>query len=1319
MAKGSFSSSAPPAAAATALSVDFPVFIDTNLDTHLAMIVTALDTVADFKRKILDEHPRCFPDLGQITIHAMKVWRKSCFYHLSDAMLVRSAFLGSKRAWFVQLDASSTCSTNNGRGPTETFERSENGGQLQKSHLPSLDTGPSNLPDGQAVQTYSPVVKGSPEMNLLLPETNTILVNNFQKVTSCDTIASVPSVPEDSSLPHVGNSTVENPTIVSIHQDGDVSKISTPEANDLNFELGAPLHTVKGSDHKVPEDFDLVNVRNEVSETHNPSKDEVMTDQREYVGNEVLDKQNPSKDDVMTEREDVGNEVLETHNPSKDDVMTNQSEDSFGDKETRVINDQDRSQLTDNYQSKKSTGGLQPEDNSRENIQVETKKRQKRKENDVIVEPVENPSEDVIADADLAEGIKIPQTDGPDKLSSLDASHETQKSIETVPGVIAGSLVGGVDASEMGGSKVESKGDDAAVHAEVSGDKKAKKSGKRKENDVIVEPVENTSEDVIADADLAGGSKTPQTDEPDKLSSLDTSHEAHKSIETVPGVIAGSLVGGVDASEMGASNVEGKGDAATVQAVASGDKKAKKSRKRRAARLNPSVVEEHENVTGDISPSVYESALPGDDLFGIHHHVEIRKGDNDLPMIKELKTMASEAKSCEDGVDSLKLPEATEATEMGDFGGKKGTRPKRSRAPAAKSDASRSRIECVNDTVELVAQKSNLHGLDDKNLNSRQHGIDETKEVENASSQTKLKTSQAESVNENEACPPNLDPMSKTEDTLDFKDEKGKRKSKRIRSNAKSFHDPSMELQDGAHNASGDGENLAIHQTDENKKEAALPTSSENKQEDTALSRKRKKLKSDKTCSKNQLIESMLEEEDNGVKTKSSEPVKTFEPSIELQDGAHNTSGAGENLAIHQTDENKKEEALPANSGNKKKVDTAMSRKSKKLKSDKTSSKSQLAGSMLEGEDNGVKSKSSELVKTPRFETCPNGSPGEANNHDINFKEFFVPGAAKSGDNAKELAATRKPHERTGKRDKKSNAEDPSLHLEKPPSSMDEKDKHVHHHDNGTSLVAGNGKKTQPDHRRDNSFAGPNGIKAMKSKIDDASAAHGSSKVSGKISQKKNIASEAASSVNTDCSEETIYVSKLGKKRPSRSNQYYVAVNKVPDKKPGEVLNNSDREKSSLATLDSIFEHVSGKSSEDEGGKIDSDATADISTDNSSSSAYSDGEDKRRPSNTPALKKRASLESPRTGPSIAHGGKNKENDGNNIAMSQSADTGAKSRSIGMLLRKSSSYRKAKVTASQSRLEDTESQPVDMVPDSQVAHDFPEDRITGFQVTETL
>ncbi|KAJ6431042.1 hypothetical protein OIU84_018528, partial [Salix udensis] len=49
------------------------VFIDTTLDTHLALIVSASDTVSDLKKKILHEHKLCFPTNGDIKIHALKV----------------------------------------------------------------------------------------------------------------------------------------------------------------------------------------------------------------------------------------------------------------------------------------------------------------------------------------------------------------------------------------------------------------------------------------------------------------------------------------------------------------------------------------------------------------------------------------------------------------------------------------------------------------------------------------------------------------------------------------------------------------------------------------------------------------------------------------------------------------------------------------------------------------------------------------------------------------------------------------------------------------------------------------------------------------------------------------------------------------------------------------------------------------------------------------------------------------------------------------------------------------------------------------------
>ncbi|XP_028797816.1 uncharacterized protein LOC114753306 [Neltuma alba] len=84
----------------------YTVFIDTNLDTHLAIIAYDADTVSDLKKRIMLEHPLCFPKIGHIQIHAIKVKRKGYFYHLSDSMMVRSAFSGFNRSWFLSIDAS-------------------------------------------------------------------------------------------------------------------------------------------------------------------------------------------------------------------------------------------------------------------------------------------------------------------------------------------------------------------------------------------------------------------------------------------------------------------------------------------------------------------------------------------------------------------------------------------------------------------------------------------------------------------------------------------------------------------------------------------------------------------------------------------------------------------------------------------------------------------------------------------------------------------------------------------------------------------------------------------------------------------------------------------------------------------------------------------------------------------------------------------------------------------------------------------------------------------------------------------------------------
>ncbi|CAN1137337.1 hypothetical protein LINPERHAP2_LOCUS9995 [Linum perenne] len=88
------------------------VFIDTTLDTHLAMNVSSSETVADLKKRIIEEHPVCFPKCGEIRIGGLKVRRRGLYYHLAESTLVKSAFDGVKKNWFISVEA---CSVSKGK----------------------------------------------------------------------------------------------------------------------------------------------------------------------------------------------------------------------------------------------------------------------------------------------------------------------------------------------------------------------------------------------------------------------------------------------------------------------------------------------------------------------------------------------------------------------------------------------------------------------------------------------------------------------------------------------------------------------------------------------------------------------------------------------------------------------------------------------------------------------------------------------------------------------------------------------------------------------------------------------------------------------------------------------------------------------------------------------------------------------------------------------------------------------------------------------------------------------------------------------------
>ncbi|XXG72708.1 hypothetical protein AAC387_Pa07g1746 [Persea americana] len=91
--------------ASSPTSLQFPVFIDTNLGTHLAMAVSPDITAGDLKSKFGKEHYICFPNLGEIRAHALMVKCNSCFYRIPDSVPIKNFIQGLNKAWFLQLDA--------------------------------------------------------------------------------------------------------------------------------------------------------------------------------------------------------------------------------------------------------------------------------------------------------------------------------------------------------------------------------------------------------------------------------------------------------------------------------------------------------------------------------------------------------------------------------------------------------------------------------------------------------------------------------------------------------------------------------------------------------------------------------------------------------------------------------------------------------------------------------------------------------------------------------------------------------------------------------------------------------------------------------------------------------------------------------------------------------------------------------------------------------------------------------------------------------------------------------------------------------------
>ncbi|KAH7663372.1 hypothetical protein IHE45_14G049500 [Dioscorea alata] len=84
------------------------LFVDSNLGTYLAISVPPDFTVALLKGKLAYEHFLCFPDFGEIKVQKVMVKQKSVLYQLPDSMVIKCAFQGLSKSWFIHMETTNS-----------------------------------------------------------------------------------------------------------------------------------------------------------------------------------------------------------------------------------------------------------------------------------------------------------------------------------------------------------------------------------------------------------------------------------------------------------------------------------------------------------------------------------------------------------------------------------------------------------------------------------------------------------------------------------------------------------------------------------------------------------------------------------------------------------------------------------------------------------------------------------------------------------------------------------------------------------------------------------------------------------------------------------------------------------------------------------------------------------------------------------------------------------------------------------------------------------------------------------------------------------
>ncbi|ONM16559.1 hypothetical protein ZEAMMB73_Zm00001d003261 [Zea mays] len=80
------------------------LFLDTDLGTHLALLVAPDTGIRGLKSQVAAEHAAAFPDIGPVITKSFQVRRKGVLYRLSDSMTVMSSFTKIEGGCFLHVN---------------------------------------------------------------------------------------------------------------------------------------------------------------------------------------------------------------------------------------------------------------------------------------------------------------------------------------------------------------------------------------------------------------------------------------------------------------------------------------------------------------------------------------------------------------------------------------------------------------------------------------------------------------------------------------------------------------------------------------------------------------------------------------------------------------------------------------------------------------------------------------------------------------------------------------------------------------------------------------------------------------------------------------------------------------------------------------------------------------------------------------------------------------------------------------------------------------------------------------------------------------